>query len=115
MLCICTVKLATNHLYKNQVYITLYFHFIILACVYIGSRLSETNLDNEDYNDDYLTDNQTESDTESICEEVKEHWDVSTDEILRDFNEESFSELNNPKVFKSVQPKVLTGLVKKGA
>ena len=46
-------------------------------CIYIGSRLSETNLDNEDYNDDYLTDNQTESDTESICEEVEEHWDVT--------------------------------------
>ena len=27
---------------------------------------------------------------------MEEHWDVSTDEILRDFNEESFSELNNP-------------------
>ena len=33
---------------------------------------------------------------ESICEEAEEHWDVSNDEILRDFNEESFSELNNP-------------------
>ncbi len=62
----------------------------------VGSTLSETNLDNEDYNDDYLTDNQTESDTESICEEAEEHWDVSNDEVLRDFNEESFSEINNP-------------------
>ena len=35
-------------------------------CIYVGSRPSETNLDNEDYNDDYLADNQTESDMESI-------------------------------------------------
>ena len=68
-------------------------------CIYVGYRPSETNLDNEDYNDDYLADNQTESDMESICEEAEEHWDVSNEETLRDFNEESFSELNN-----SIQP-----------
>ena len=69
-------------------------------CIYVGSRPSETNLDNEDYNNDYLADNQTESDMESIYEEAEEHWNVNNEEILRDFNDEIFSELNN-----SIQPK----------
>ena len=46
--------------------------------------------------DDYLTENQSESDTEFICEEAKEHWDVSSEVVLRDFNEESSSESDNP-------------------
>ena len=33
---------------------------------------------------------------ESICEEAEEHWDVSNEKVLRDFNEER---LNN-----SIQP-----------
>ena len=28
---------------------------------------------------------------ESICEEAEEHWDVSNEKVLRDFNEERFS------------------------
>lgn len=66
--------------------------FIIL----VGSRFSDVNLDNEDYNDDYLAENQNESDTEFICEEAEEHWDVSSEDILRDFSEESSSESDNP-------------------
>ena len=69
-------------------------------CICVNFRPSETNLDNEDYNNDYLADNQTESDMESIYEEAEEHWNVNNEEILRDFNDEIFSELNN-----SIQPK----------
>ena len=32
---------------------------------------------------------------ESTCEEAEEHWDVGNEKILRDFNEERFSELNS--------------------
>ena len=30
---------------------------------------------------------------ERICEEAEEHWDVSNEKVLRDFNEERFSDL----------------------
>ena len=46
-----------------------------------------------------IIDNSTDSDMESICEEAEEHWDVNNEKVLRDFNEERFSELNN-----SIQP-----------
>ena len=68
------------------------FYFVIL----VGSRYSERNLDIEDYNDDYLIGNQNESDTEVMCEEAEEHWDVSSEDILKDFNEENSSESNDP-------------------
>ena len=59
--------------------------FLIL----VGSTLSDVNLDStsDDYND-YSPENQNESDTEFICEEAEQHWDVSSEDILRDFNEE---------------------------
>ena len=62
-----------------------------------NSALSDVNLHSasDDYND-YSPENQNESDTEFICEEAEQHWDVSSEDILRDFNEESSSETINP-------------------
>ena len=66
--------------------------FIIL----VGFRISDVNLDSQDYNDDYLAENQNKSDAKFICEEAEEHWDVSGEDILRDFNDKSSLESNDP-------------------
>lgn len=63
--------------------------------MYVGSKFSDVNLDIEDCND-YLAENQNESDSELICEEAEEHWDVSSEDILKDFNDEESSELESP-------------------
>ena len=99
-----------THGYKSMVFnvrsTMVYSDYVtcVISCIcgsdfviHVGCTLSDVNLDStsDDYND-HSPENQNESDTEFICEEAEQHWDVSSEDILRDFNEEGSSDTINP-------------------